>query len=126
MENYKMKEIFADEAFVKSLMELESAAEVQEALKEKGIELTEDDIMALRDIILKVEEGEISREQLESWAAQAEDGELPEEMLELVSGGLLISSLLIGIAITTVATGVAVGTTVGIGAGVVSAIKNRW
>ena len=68
MENYKMKEIFADEAFVKSLMELESAAEVQEALKEKGIELTEDDIMALRDIILKVEEGEISREQLESWA----------------------------------------------------------
>lgn len=126
MENYKMKEIFADEAFVKSLMELESAAEVQEALKEKGIELTEDDIMALRDIILKVEEGEISREQLESWAAQAEDGELPEEMLELVSGGLLISSLLIGIAITTAATGVAVGTTVGIGAGVVSAIKNRW
>lgn len=126
MGNYKMKEIFADEAFVKSLMELESAAEVQEALKEKGIELTEDDIMALRDIILKVEEGEISREQLESWAAQAEDGELPEEMLELVSGGLLISSLLIGIAITTAATGVAVGTTVGIGAGVVSAIKNRW
>lgn len=126
MENYKMKEIFADEAFVKSLMELESAAEVQEALKEKGIELTEDDIMALRDIILKVEEGKISREQLESWAAQAEDGELPEEMLELVSGGLLISSLLIGIAITTAATGVAVGTTVGIGAGVVSAIKNRW
>ena len=126
MENYKMKEIFADEAFVKSLMELESAAEVQEALKEKGIELTEDDIMALRDIILKVEEGEISREQLESWVAQAEDGELPEEMLELVSGGLLISSLLIGIAITTAATGVAVGTTVGIGAGVVSAIKNRW
>ena len=126
MENYKMKEIFADEAFVKSLMELESAAEVQEALKEKGIELTEDDIMALRDIILKVEECEISREQLESWAAQAEDGELPEEMLEFVSGGLLISSLLIGIAITTAATGVAVGTTVGIGAGVVSAIKNRW
>lgn len=126
MENYKMKESFADEAFVKSLMELESAAEVQEALKEKGIELTEDDIMALRDIILKVEEGELSREQLESWAAQAEDGELPEEMLELVSGGLLISSLLIGIAITTAATGVAVGTTVGIGAGVVSAIKNRW
>lgn len=126
MENYKIKEIFADEAFVKSLMELGSAAEVQEALKEKGIELTEDDIMALRDIILKVEEGEISGEQLESWAAQAEDGELPEEMLELVSGGFVISSLLIGIAITTAATGAAVGTTVGIGAGVVSAIKNRW
>ena len=89
-------------------------------------ELTEEEILGVRNLMIKVEEGGISAEQLESWAAQAEDGELPEEMLELVSGGLLISSLLIGIAITTAATGVAVGTTVGIGAGVVSAIKNRW
>ena len=126
MENYKMKEVLSDEAFFKSLFELETVAEVQAALREKGIELTEEEILGVRDLLIKVEEGGISAEQLESWAAQAEDGELPEEMLELVSGGLLISSLLIGIAITTAATGVAVGTTVGIGAGVVSAIKNRW
>lgn len=122
----RLKEVFSDEAFVKSLFELETVAEVQAALQEKGIELTEEEILGVRDLLIKVEEGGISAEQLESWAAQAEDGELPEEMLELVSGGLLISSLLIGIAITTAATGVAVGTTVGIGAGVVSAIKNRW
>lgn len=122
----KMKEVLSDEAFVKRLFELETVAEVQAALREKGIELTEEEILGVRDLLIKVEEGGISAEQLESWAAQAEDGELPEEMLELVSGGLLISSLLIGIAITTAATGVAVGTTVGIGAGVVSAIKNRW
>ena len=122
----KMKEVLSDEAFVKSLFELETVAEVQAALQEKGIELTEEEILGVRDLLIKVEEGGISAEQLESWAAQAEDGELPEEMLELVSGGLLISSLLIGIAITTAATGVAVGTTVGIGAGVVSAVKNRW
>lgn len=122
----RLKEVFLDEAFVKSLFELETVAEVQAALREKGIELTEEEILGVRDLLIKVEEGGISAEQLESWAAQAEDGELPEEMLELVSGGLLISSLLIGIAITTAATGVAVGTTVGIGAGVVSAIKNRW
>ena len=122
----RLKEVFLDEAFVKSLFELETVAEVQAALREKGIELTEEEILGVRDLLIKVEEGGISAEQLESWAAQAEDGEIPEEMLELVSGGLLISSLLIGIAITTAATGVAVGTTVGIGAGVVSAIKNRW
>lgn len=122
----RLKEVFLDEAFVKSLFELETVAEVQAALREKGIELTEEEILGVRDLLIKVEEGGISAEQLESWAAQAEDGELPEEMLEFVSGGLLISSLLIGIAITTAATGVAVGTTVGIGAGVVSAIKNRW
>lgn len=122
----RLKKVFLDEAFVKSLFELETVAEVQAALREKGVELSEEEILGVRDLLIKVEEGGISAEQLESWAAQAEDGELPEEMLELVSGGLLISSLLIGIAITTAATGVAVGTTVGIGAGVVSAIKNRW
>ena len=122
----RLKEVFLDEAFVKSLFELETVAEVQAALREKGVELSEDEILGVRELFLKVEGGEISAEQLESWAAQAEEGEIPEEMLELVSGGLLISSLLIGIAITTAATGVAVGTTVGIGAGVVSAIKNRW
>lgn len=36
----KMKEIFADEAFVKGLFELETAAEVQAALKEKGVEIS--------------------------------------------------------------------------------------
>ena len=35
----KMKEVFADEAFVKGLFELETAAEVQAVLKEKGVEL---------------------------------------------------------------------------------------
>ena len=109
----KLKEVFADEAFVEGLLQLESAAEVQEALKEKDIEMTEDDIISLRDIMVKVESGEVSEEQMESWAAQAEEGEIPEEMLELVSGGIVISTAAaiawgIGYAICAV-TGVAVG-----------------
>ena len=80
----KMKEIFADEAFVKSLFELESAGEVQEALKQKGVELTEEQILGIRDLLGKVESGEISVEQLEN-------GELPEELLEQVSGGSIIA-----------------------------------
>ena len=109
----KLKEVFADEAFVEGLLQLESAAEVQEALKEKDIEMTEDDIISLRDVMVKVESGEVSEEQLESWAAQSEEGEIPEEMLELVSGGIVISTAAaiawgIGYAICAV-TGVAVG-----------------
>ena len=85
----KMKAVFADETFMKQLFELETAAEVQAALKEKDIELTEEEILGIRDLILKVERGEISAEQLEKWSAQAENGELSEEMLEQVSGGVL-------------------------------------
>ena len=123
----KLKEVFADEAFVEGLLQLESAAEVQEALKEKDIEMTEDDIISLRDIMVKVESGEVSEEQLESWAAQAEEGEIPEEMLELVSGGVItITALLLGTLVTTLkmaAVGVgAAGVTVGAS----YAVRNRW
>lgn len=123
----KLKEVFADEAFVEGLLQLESAAEVQEALKEKDIEMTEDDIISLRDIMVKVESGEVSEEQLESWAAQAEEGEIPEKMLELVSGGVItITALLLGCLATTLkmaAVGVgAAGVTVGAS----YAVRNRW
>lgn len=106
----KMKEIFADEAFVKSLFELESAGEVQAALKEKGVELTEEQILGIRDLLGKVESGEISVEQLEN-------GELPEELLEQVSGGSII-------AVATVIGSFAALT--GLLYGVADALTRRW
>ena len=106
MNTEKMKAVFADEAFVKSLFELDSAAEVQAALQEKGVELTEEEILGIRDLLVKLAEGEISAEQMEN-------GELPEELLEQVSGGSLL-----GI-------GIAIGVVANIGA-MVTSIVGRW
>ena len=89
----KIKEIFADEAFVKGLFELETAAEVQAALKEKGVEISEEEILGIRDLLGKVESGEISVEQMEQWAAQVESGELSDEMLEQVAGGSVLGTI---------------------------------
>ena len=66
MNEEKMKTVFADKEFVKSLFEMETVAEVQAALKEKGIEATEQEILAVRDIIAKVDSGDLSVKQLES------------------------------------------------------------
>ena len=94
----KMKEVFSDEAFVKSLFELETAAEVQAALQEKGVEMTEEEILGIRDLFLKVAEGELSAEQLES-------GELPEELLEQVAGGSILLTLMgVGTVVGMIAT----------------------
>ena len=120
----KMKEVLSDETFFKSLFELETVAEVQAALREKGVELSEDEILGVRELFLKVESGEISAEQLEKWGEQAGSGELSEELLEQVSGGIA----------TIVAAGVVVFLTrVGAAAvvagtiyGLAHAIKNRW
>ena len=100
----KIKEVFADEAFVKGLFELESAAEVQAALQEKGVEMSEEEILGIRELLVKVDSGEITVEQLEQWVAQVESGELSEELLEQVSGGVVT------IGIGTIVGIVAVGT----------------
>ncbi|MDO4731007.1 MAG: Nif11-like leader peptide family natural product precursor [Clostridia bacterium] len=121
----KISEVFSDEVFVKSLFEMDTVAEVQAALKEKGIEMTEDEILSVRDLLCKVESGEIDREQLQSWAAQAETGELSGEALENVAGGFCTAMLAAGAiaAAATLASAAAVG---GIAYGIVCAIKDRW
>lgn len=85
----RVKEVFADEAFAKSVFELETASEMQAALKEKGIELSEEEITSIQDALMKVKTGEITKEQIEKWSVQLENGELSEEALEMVSGGLI-------------------------------------
>ena len=112
MNTEKLKEVFADEAFVKGLFELETAAEVQASLKERGVELSEEEILSIRDLLIKMENGEISAEQLEN-------GELPEELLEHVAGGAALDY--VAVAVMTVAIA-----PLGIGLGVLKAIEDRW
>ena len=111
----KIKEIFADEAFVKGLFELDTVAEVQAALQAKGVELTEEDILGIRELLTKVESGEISAEQLGEWAAQAESGELSEELLEQVAGGILLIGTAIAVAkFASIIAGAIIGAAVGL------------
>ena len=66
----KIQEVFSNETFLQKLFTLETPAEVQAVLKEQGVEMTEEQIVAIRDMLIK-----------------AEQGELPEELLEQVAGG---------------------------------------
>lgn len=77
----KIQEVFSDEKFVESLLQMEEPEMVQNALKEKGIELT-------------VEELEQIRERLENGA----EGELSEDDLDQVSGGIAITTIVGAIA----------------------------
>ena len=95
MNTEKMKEVFSEEAFVKALSEMESVAEMQEALNSRGVQMSVEEVAGLRDFFQKVKSGEISREQLEGWSKLAENGELAEDVLEQIAGG---SFLLVGFA----------------------------
>lgn len=100
MNEAKIKEVFSDEAFVKSLVQMDTAEDVQKAVSEKGIDLS-------------IEEINIIQSSLESGE------ELNEDQLENVAGGIAITAIcaLIG-AIT--------GAVIGVGNGVDRWTSRRW
>ena len=111
MNETRMKEVAADEAFIKELLQLETPLEVQTALKGKGIDMTESEIIELRDEIVrlaeKVQNGEeLSLDQLD----EAAGGVVPI----VVSGGLVLATAAI---IVLGAGGAAVSTGLGFGLG---------
>ena len=83
MDTQKLNEVLADEAFVKELLLMQKPEQVQEALEDRGVELSLDEIEKMGAFIRKVQTGEISKEQVQKMA----DGELSEDELEQVSGG---------------------------------------
>lgn len=68
MNEEKMKKAFTDEIFVKSLLQLESVAEVQEFLKEKGVELSEEEIIYIGKALKINDSDELSDDELEAVA----------------------------------------------------------
>ena len=63
-----LKEVLSDEAFAKSLIEMETHEDVQTALKEKGVDLSIEDIKAIQNLLVNQEDGELSEDDLENVA----------------------------------------------------------
>lgn len=68
MDEKLAKEVFSDKEFVKSLLLMETAEEVQAALKEKGVDLTVEDILQIREMCGRADAEELSEEELENVA----------------------------------------------------------
>jgi len=76
MSNEKMLEVLKDEGFVKRILEMATQDEVQHAFKEKGIEVSKEDIGLLGDIINKMKEKNstnLSVEELDEIAGGGDD-----------------------------------------------------
>ena len=98
MDKNNMKEIFSDKDFIKELLSLEDTAAVMAALKAKGLDLSEEEVLAVRDLLAKIKSGEITAEDLK----QMESGQIPDSMLDLVSGGSIVFGMLLGLGIGSV------------------------
>ena len=79
MDNAKLKEVFSDKAYVESIVKL-SAEDAAKSLQAKGVDVTAEDLMKVHDFILA------HREELQN-------GELSEEALANVAGGMSASTV---------------------------------
>ena len=105
MNEQKIKNVFADEEFVVSIMNMETAEEVQAALAEKEIEISVEEIEAIREKLI------------------SKDGELSEEDLEDVSGGVVITASVTGILCAIFG---GISATAGTGTFVHNVTRGRW
>ena len=76
----------AEEQLVEKLLQQETPEEVQVLLKENGVDLTMEEIVEAREVLIKALE-------------RAEEGELSEEDLEEVTGGALFIATWVAIAV---------------------------
>ena len=93
LDQVKLQEVFADKEYVESIAKM-SAEDAAKSLNEKGVEVTAEDLMKVRDFIVAHKE-------------ELQNGELSEEMLAQVAGGM--DGDLIALIVGGVGTMVAIG-----------------
>ena len=81
MDKKRVEALFADEAFVKSFLALETPEEVQVAAKAKGVDLTLDEINAIKKSLAKFTSEELSDDSLEKVAGGS--NYTPEDLLQI-------------------------------------------
>ena len=85
MNEEQLKKLFSDDTFVASILEMETAEEVQKSLADKGLELSLDEIAIIKNTL------------------NSEETELSEDDLKAISGGVAITSVICGIIIGSAA-----------------------
>ena len=87
MDEKKIKEVFSDEEFMKHLVTLDEPEDVQKALKEKGIDLTVEQIVELKDRLVNFSDQELSESELEATAGGGSDAGTVGDILKIAGYG---------------------------------------
>lgn len=104
MNEQAIRELFSDETFIASILAMETPEEVQKALAEKGLDLSLEEISAIKNTLTE------------------DEGELSEDDLENVAGGIALTTLICGLIIG----GAAAAGTVSLGKAVNGWTRRRW
>lgn len=86
-----IQEVLSDETFVSELVSKENVEDALALLKSKDIDLTQEDIVQIRDLLVRYSNNELTEKESELMHKyqQADVNELSDEQLESVNGGVL-------------------------------------
>ena len=90
MDQEKMQKVLSDKAYVESIVKL-SPEDAAKSLQDKGVEVTAEDLVKVRDFIMshkeELQNGELSEDALASVAGGVGDG-----VLAVIIGGLVVAA----------------------------------
>lgn len=91
MDIKKLQELCKDEAFITSLLQLDTPQQVKQALSSKGVDLTVEQINQVNDFIARYQQGQLTDQEkkLIDLMNQNDNDELNEQQLEAVAGGFI-------------------------------------
>ena len=113
MDDARIKEVFSDEVFVKNLFELETPEEAQAELKDKGFEFSIDEVLVLREMLVKALEkarengGELSIEDMDDVAGGVLNVMIPAATAQVIAGVVNVAAKSLAVVIPATAAGVA-------------------
>lgn len=107
VDNKKLEEVLNDENFIKSIIHLNDNDEIDQAFKQKGIDLSKAEIDQFKDTLTRATEGKLADEELKFIDAYSnvDTDELNDDQLENVTGGLGIWGIACLITLVAIAVG---------------------
>lgn len=116
----KLEELLKDKEFCEKLFALDETKDVQDLLNTNGIELSIEEIEQIKDLVIRFQNDDLTDEEKKLIEKFQKTGELSDDDLENVSGGLF---LLIGGGAVALTVGLAI---YGVVSAYISASGRRW
>lgn len=90
----KIEMIFSDADFMEGLFQLRTLRDAQDAFAKSGVNLSEEEFRTMRELLDMMEKGDFTQEHLQAWQSPAENRELTDDDLDMVSGGVTVAPYL--------------------------------
>lgn len=86
-----IEKVFSDAEFMNKLFQIRTMQEAEDAFARSGVKLSEEEFRTMREFLDMMENGDFTQGHLQTLLNPAENRELTDDDLDMVSGGVAVS-----------------------------------